>query len=376
VTAPTSFTSFCSAMQARIARPIRPVAPSTATFSNSRSHSLEEALHPVEPAPRPRAVTLAAALYRLVEPTQHLLLLARQVHGRLDLHAAVQVSGSRGTQRAYTLALHAEHLSGLRLRRHLEDDGAVERRHLDRAAQRRGREADRHLAREVLPVAREDRVRFDVNLDVQVARRAAVASGLAFAREPYPIAVVDARRHLHRQGPELADDAAARAVRARLLHARARAAASRTGLLDRQEALLHPDLAVPVARRARDTLRAGRRARAVAGLARDAARKIDLDRIAEDGLLERELEVVAQIRAAKHLRSAARARAENAAEDLVEDVGERIARPEAPAEARAARFDAGVAESIVGRALRAIGQDLVGFLRFLELRLGLGIVRV
>src|SRR5690606_5132385 len=214
------------------------------------------------PTSAPCTLSLHDALpissYRFVEPTQHLLLLRRQVHRRFDLHAAEQVSGARRTQRAYALALHAEHLSRLRLGRHLEDDGAVERRHLDRAAERRGREADRHLAREVLPVAREDRVRLDVDFDVQVARRAAVASGLAFAREPYPIAVVDARRHLHRERPKLSHDAAARAVRARLLDARARAAAGRARLLDRDEALLHADLAVALARRARDAPRAGR----------------------------------------------------------------------------------------------------------------------
>ena len=41
-----------------------------------------------------------------------------------------------------------------------------------------------------------------------------------------------------------------------------------------------------------------------------------------------------------------------------------------------ARVHAGMAELVVGRALLAVRQDLVGFLGFLEVLLGLGIVRV
>src|SRR5690606_4819447 len=130
------------------------------------------------------------------------------------------------------------------------------------------------------------------------------------------------------------------------------------------------------ARRARDALRPGRRAAAVAALARDAARDIDLDRVAGHRLLERQLELVAQVRAAIHLRPAAGAGAENVAEHVAENVAERVRPAEAVAEARAARLDAGMAEAVVSRPLPLVGEDFVGFFRFLELRLGVGIVRV
>src|SRR5690606_41138469 len=78
------------------------------------------------PTSAPCTLSLHDALpissYRFVEPTQHLLLLRRQVHRRFDLHAAEQVSGARRTQRAYALDLHAEHLSRLRLGRHLRSE--------------------------------------------------------------------------------------------------------------------------------------------------------------------------------------------------------------------------------------------------------------
>src|SRR5690606_12223829 len=245
VTAPTSFTSESSAMQLRMARPMRPDAPSIAILSNLlRSHPLEEALHAVEPPARARAVPLSAARDRLVEAAQQLLLLCSEIDRRLHLHAAEQIAVARRPHGANAFAPQAKHLAGLRLRRNFQHDVPVERRHLDRAAERGGRKADRHLARQILAVAREDRMRPHDDIDVQVARRTAVAARLSLARQPDPVAVVDARRHLHGQRPDLAHDARARAVRARLLDPGARAAADRARLLDREEALLHADAAV------------------------------------------------------------------------------------------------------------------------------------
>ncbi len=76
---------------------------------------------------------------------------------------------------------------------------ALERRHVDAAAERGGRETDRHLAGEVGTVALEDRVLAHDDLDVEIARRTAVAARFALAREADAVAVVDARRHLDRQ---------------------------------------------------------------------------------------------------------------------------------------------------------------------------------
>src|SRR5690606_30802826 len=257
----------------------------------------------------------------------------------------------------------------------LQHDVTVERRHLDRAAERRRREADRHLARQVLTVAREDRVRLHDDVDVEVTRRPAVTARLALARQPDAVAVVDACRHLDRKRPDLADDTRARAIGARLLDARTRAAADRARLLDREKALLHTHVAVAGARRARDALRAGRRPRAVARSARDPARNLDLDRVARDRLLERELELVAQVSAAVHLRPAARSDAENVAEHVAEDVAECVRAESVRAEA-AACPDTRMAEPIVSRALAVVRQDLVGLLDLLELGLGLRIVRI
>ena len=68
-----------------------------------------------------------------------------------------------------------------------------------------------------------------------------------------------------------------------------------------------------------------------AALALDLGRNIERDGIAGDRLLERQLELVAQVRAAEHLAAAAAATAaEDVAEHVAEDVAERVAPPPKP----------------------------------------------
>ena len=65
---------------------------------------------------------------------------------------------------------------------------------LTRAAERERREADRHLAVEIVAFAVEERVLLHVDDDVEIAGRAAGAAVLALAVEPQPLAGRDARR--------------------------------------------------------------------------------------------------------------------------------------------------------------------------------------
>ena len=85
-----------------------------------------------------------------------------------------------------------------------------------------------------------------------------------------------------------------------------------------------------------DGLRARRGAAALAGLAFAERREFDLGVVAEHGLLEIELQVVAQIGAAKHLPPAAPTAAEDVAEHVAEDVAERVAALNPPPPPRAA----------------------------------------
>src|SRR5690606_2443803 len=132
-------------------------------------------------------------------------------------------------------------LAGLRAFWDVDGRLAVQRRHLDLAAERRPRDADRHHAVQVVAVALEDRVLAQADLDVQVAGRAAVGAGLAVAGAADAHAVVDAGGDAHFQGLLALDLALAMAGLAGLGNDLARAAAVRAGLLHAEEALPHLD---------------------------------------------------------------------------------------------------------------------------------------
>src|SRR6185503_7195052 len=80
----------------------------------------------------------------------------------------------------------------------------------------------------------------------------------------------------------------------------------------------------------------------------------------------------AQVAAAKH----GAATAAVAAEDIAEDVAEDVAQAGAARSRAGLRIHPGVAELVVGGALLRLAQHFVGFLRLLEVLLGLGIVRI
>src|SRR6185312_5686964 len=267
-----------------------------------------------------------------------------------------------------------EHLAGLRLGRDLHLGVTVERRDVDVAAEGRRREADRQLAVQVGAVALEHRVGLEADDDVEVAGRAAVDTGFAFAREADAIVLVDTGGNLDGERLVLAHAPRALAGRAGIGDHLAAAVALRAGLLQREEALRHAYLAAAVAGRALLRRRARLGAAAVAGRALLERGDADLRFGAARRVLERELEVVAQVGAAIH--AVATAPAALLAEDLAEDVAERVGEAaeafgaaRARAESRGG-IDARVAELVVGRALARVGQDLVGLLALLEFLLG------
>src|SRR5579863_4004441 len=95
--------------------------------------------------------------------------------------------------------------------------------------------------------ALEDCMFLDADFDIQVAGRAAVAAGLTLAIQTNPIAGIDAGRHFDRQGFLLTDPALAEAGISGIGNEFAAAFAARTGLLDGEDGLLNPDLALAIA---------------------------------------------------------------------------------------------------------------------------------
>src|SRR5262249_1149873 len=139
--------------------------------------------------------------------------------------------------------------------------------------------------------------------------------GLALAGEPQRLTIVDSRRHRDRQRRRLRLEPAPAALRAWILDRLARAAALRTRGLHHEEALRVHDLALALTRAAHLGLAAGGGTARVARGTRDVARDLDVFRHAPHGLGERQLEIDAEIRAARLPRATA-----TTAEEIAEQI--------------------------------------------------------
>ena len=189
----------------------------------------------------------------------------------------------RGAEHRHALALEAELLAGLAALGDLDPRlAAVDLRHVELAAERRGGERDRHAAEDVGAVALEELVRPDRQEDVEVAGRAAAHARLALAAEADAGAVLDAGRDVDAELPLLGDAAGAAALEAGVGDHLAAALAGRAGALDREVARGGADAPVAVAGRADLGRRAALGAGARAGLADHLGRHLDLGGLADD----------------------------------------------------------------------------------------------
>src|SRR5438132_3887744 len=229
------------------------------------------------------------------------MLFRSQMHRCLDHHAAEQVAARAPAHRLHALVAQPEHAPGLSFGGNLQLHVTLERRHRDTAAERRGGEAHRHLAAQVLAVALEEGMFAHVHFHIQVPRRTPVASGFSLAREPHAVAVVHSGGHYHRELAGAAHPALPEARVAGIAHDGARPAAARPGPLQLEEALRDAHLPCATAGVAGSRMAALGRTAPVADLAFREARDLDLDLVTEYRLGELELQLVAQIGAAEHL---------------------------------------------------------------------------
>src|SRR5580658_125387 len=262
--------------------------------------------------------------------------------------------------------------AGLRSGRHLQRQFAVERGDVHLAAERRLRERDRHVDQHVQPIAPEEMMAGDAQVDVEVAVGTAAHAGLAAAGDADARTVVDARRDADLQRLLLLDAAAAAAIRTRRLHDLPVAAALGAGRLRdelSERRLAHLALnPAPAAAVARNDQRAGLGAAAAAGRARGEMPEGDLAGRPGVRFLERDLDVVAQVAAARRAVAPLLLPAARRAEEHVEDVAEALG---TESEAAAAlTVDARVAEAIVVGPLLRVGEDLVRLVDLLEVSLG------
>src|SRR5438094_1904579 len=316
----------------------------------------------------------------LAELVEQVTLFFRQFFRRQHLHCREQVAAAAPVHIRHPLAAQAQRRPRLRAFRHFDCLGAIERGHLNFAAEGDGREIHRNLAEEIDAVAPEERMLLHVDDDIEMARGSAGDAAFALVLEPELLAGGDARRNLHRDLPLARHASRTAARRARLRDDAAGAAALRAGARDGEEPLLKTDLALSVTLRADGRRRPGRRPRAIARFAVLLARNLNGRFSAAGGFLERDLEVVPKIGAT--LRSAAPAAAAEQiaeAEDVAEpaeNVFEAGEDTRIEATAGSGRADALMAESIVQAALGGVGEDGVRFRSLFEFFFGGTIARV
>src|SRR4029453_15520221 len=255
---------------------------------------------------------------------------------------------------------------------HLERFGLAEnRRHLHGATQHQRREVHRDLAIQIVPVAPEELVVAHLDHDVEIAGRSTGGPMLALALQPQPLTGGDACRDLHGELALSRDPAFTVARRTRFRDDLPDAAALMARPGNGEEALLVAKLTATTARGARGRRRSWRGAAASAGVAGLGAGKLDRRFSAARGFLERDLEIVAEVRAL--LRSTASSVAAehiSEAEQIAQPPGDVLEAGEGGWIEAALRADARMAEAIVGGALLRIGQHRVRLGRLLEMLLG------
>src|SRR5689334_3589147 len=111
-------------------------------------------------------------------------------------------------------------------------------------------EADRNADREVVAVAAEHLVRLDVHRDVEITRGSATQPGLALARQPNTLTVLDARWDPHVDGAGPGRHPGALTFLARVLDDRSAAPALGARFGEPERSLVAVDHSGPVAVRA------------------------------------------------------------------------------------------------------------------------------
>src|SRR5262245_16780824 len=301
---------------------------------------------------------------------EQLLLIFCQLLRRRHFHRDHQIAASAPGDVWHPLAADPERRSGLRPRWDRERLPAIEGGDEDFAAERERREVDRDLAVEIVAVTLTERVFLNVNHDVEIAGWAAAGACLAFRRQAKTLAGRDARRDPHAELLFLLNPAGAATGLTRLRDDRARTTTLPARSRDREESLLISKLAASMALRTGRRRRTGRRATSSAGFTGLLPWNLDRRFRALGRLLERDLEVVAQVRTTLRPASSPASGAEDIAK--AEDVSEPAEDVLEPGEgarietAGCSAAETGVPEAVVHVPLVGIDEDRVGLSRFLE----------
>src|SRR5690242_4126055 len=271
-------------------------------------------------------------------------MLLGQAHRRFHHDTAQQVAGTSAAHRLDALPAQAEYMAALGFRRHADGGAAIERGHFDLRAERGLSQAHRHLAVQVVAIALENLVLAHAHFNIEIARSRAGWPGLALAGKADAIAGIYAGGNAHRQRAFVLQPALAVAGLAGILDHPTGAAAMRTGLLDRKNAVLHSHAAHAAASRASDGLAIGG-TRAVAMMAIDQRGNLDLLLDAGDRFFQIEVQHVAKVCTPR----AACTAAEDVGKDVPEDVTDIAESGAGAAPAAHAVLEGGMAQAVVLR---------------------------
>src|SRR6266480_3158705 len=158
--------------------------PGSAACSSGRSE--RSRLSAAEAAARVEARGVAQLLVELLLPLG-------ERPGQHDAQIGVEVAGTAVRLRQ-PLAAEPQFLAARRAGRNFQRDAAFERRDFDLGAQRRLPRRDWHFEMQVVAGHLEQRVRAQRDVQVEIARRAAIGARPALAGEPQLFAVGDAAR--------------------------------------------------------------------------------------------------------------------------------------------------------------------------------------
>jgi hypothetical protein len=232
---------------------------------------------------------------------------------------------------------------------------------------------------QVVPLTFKERMLFDMQNDIQIARRPTEPARLAEARETYPCTVLYSGRHFSLNHALAQQSPFAPALRARIRNHAPRSLARRTSPRNAEKSLLIPHLPTPSASLARRRSLPWRRSISAARIAGLVPTDIHLLVDAKHCLIKFQTQVFAEIRPTLSPAAPPPTLPKHVAK--AKDVAENIAKvlEDSRIESRrttAAPTEASMTKAVIQRSLVAIGKNRVRLRNLLKLIFRIRIIRI
>jgi hypothetical protein len=300
-----------------------------------------------------------------------------QFSGRLYADFNVEVAFAVTVEHRHALVAYAKRGPGLGAFWNLQAVFSLHRRNHNFGAERGLRKRDWNHAVQVVAFALEEGVLFNVQDNIQIARRSAESARFAEAAETNARAVFHSRGNLGLDHALAQHASFAFALRARVGDDAARALAGGAGSRNAEEALLIAHLATSIARPAGNGSFAWRGSASAARVAGFMAADVHVLFGAKHRLVKFQMQVFAQVGSTLSAAAATPSLAEHVAKtkDVAKNVAEVL--EDGRVESRcASAAHAGMAEAVVQRALLAVGKDCVRFRDLFEFVFRVRIIRI